>query len=694
MALTVTQRPEGYKLGTVANTAVAQPSYIGNDVSFFKVAHGLIDGDYILATSDIENYNGFFYVDQVTGDNFKIKYYETGAYVQYIAPGSITYYTSEFSHGWSCVHLPIVYKISSNIYPVNSVDTARTVSSFTDVNGYTNLNLSGALKATTVNDLDYIKISGASNDDLNGIWQIIDAVSTSDVTINLAYDAAYSFTGATVQYYYNNYHVRVKVFGGLPTTHEWETLKPFTELAELKIIPDSTGEVMFSVHEVIKTQINTRNNLLLATLPLNLDFFTQFYIEYAESYDVSDGTDITTFTSTYGSDNFTDAWNPVVLDALNLWLENGTGEEWTDTTTPTVTLTDDQDSENKYVDEVMTAGSNYRINYSFDQNIISSTFPVYTASYRIRIKDASDNILLSTSILIFDPIGVYEFTAPVGAARISIDVIQETTSGTITAEYIINSITLEIDESTGFDGYAANAKLPFKNQYSGYLTEYIEGKWLTNFINPVIFDNYFDLSAIVNGSGTLEVLKNGDVYDSFDVDPGIYRIPVTYDGSDATIQLRLDGEEITDEIEVIADTKCARQSIYLTWLNNLGGFDYWEFKAESDHLVDITEAGVTTQNIFPSWPQSYSTIADTIRKQTYRRSNKSMVVRSHLVTQAQLDAISYIKSSVLVQILTSRSDRRTVIVDTDSFTKYSDGDKTYSISFVISFTDDIPSQTV
>jgi hypothetical protein len=156
----------------------------------------------------------------------------------------------------------------------------------------------------------------------------------------------------------------------------------------------------------------------------------------------------------------------------------------------------------------------------------------------------------------------------------------------------------------------------------------------------------------------------------------------------------MDGADITDSITLQAYNNCEHENIYLTWLNNLGGFDYWNFTAKKDYQVEIQESGVTRQNIFPTWPQSYGAFADTIRKQTYRVSSKFITVRSQHVTQAQLDAISYIKSSVLVQIITSRQDRRTVIVDADSFMKYRDRDDTYSIAFNIYFTDDIPSQTV
>lgn len=692
MAITVVTRPIGHKLSVTPHTAVVNQGYGGTDASFIEIGHGLTDGDYIYAESLIEEYNGFFYVDSITGDNFKLKEGPGADPVAWVANGTITYYVSTLDHGWSCVHLPIVYKLSNDRWPINTVDTERTVSSFTDVNGYTNLNLSGALKGTVV-DLDYVKISGAANDDLNGVWQIIDAVSTSDVTINLAYDAAYSFSGATVQFYYNNYHLRVKVFGGLDSDHQFEYLKPYRELAELRLIPDEDGQVMFSINEYLKALINTRNNLLLASLPCNIDFFTQFYISYAESYDTSDGTDVTTFVSAYVEDSRIETWNSEALPTLDLWTESGVGAEWTDTSTPVVQLVDDDESEAKEVTFAFVDGVTYRIGYEFLVTSISGS-GITIRSATINIIGAgseSDFIVLSTGV----NAGTFQFTAVAGMNMVRIGV-EQTVVGSHTYDYQINFITLESLEVTGFEGYAANAKLPFKNQYSGYLTEYIEGKWLTNQASPVIFDNqYFDLSAIVNQEGDIQVIINGDLSDTIEgASPGIYRIPITATGENMTVKLQIGGEDITDEITLTADNKCSDYPLYLTWLNNLGGFDYLEFQAKKDHIVEITETGITKQNIFPSWPQSYGSIADTIRKQTFRTSNKAFTIRSQHLTQAQVDAVSFIKSSVLVQILISRFDRRTVILDDGAFVIRKDGDDTHSIAFNISYTDDIPVQSV
>lgn len=130
----------------------------------------------------------------------------------------------------------------------------------------------------------------------------------------------------------------------------------------------------------------------------------------------------------------------------------------------------------------------------------------------------------------------------------------------------------------------------------------------------------------------------------------------------------------------------------ITFLNPLGGFDYFFFTARKEYTVVISEVGETTENILPDWPYSYGEFADTIRKQTFRRSSNSVIVRSQFLSLAQVEALKYIRTSPLVQIVYSRNNRRTVIVDADSFKVYDERDKTFTLQFSVRFTDDIPSQ--
>jgi hypothetical protein len=130
----------------------------------------------------------------------------------------------------------------------------------------------------------------------------------------------------------------------------------------------------------------------------------------------------------------------------------------------------------------------------------------------------------------------------------------------------------------------------------------------------------------------------------------------------------------------------------ITFLNHLGGFEYFLFTAKKEYQVIIEEAGQTKQNLLPQWPNSYGQTADTIDKQTFRTSRNAVIVRSQYLSLNQLEALTEIRTSPLVQIMYSRTNRRTVIVDTDSFTKYDEKDKVFSVTFKITFTDNIPSQ--
>jgi hypothetical protein len=717
--LTVIRRPQGHSIGTTAVVATVAEAYGAGDVSFIKVSHGLSDGDFIYVTSNIGDYNGFWYVDVITGDNFKLKASENSDFLQWVANGTITYYESDLTHGWSCVHLPIVYQLESNLWPVNSSDTARTVSSFTDANGYVNLNLSGALKGT-VNDLDYVKISGASDDDLNGVFQITDAVSTSDVTINLAYDSGYSFAGATVQYYYNNYHVRVKVFGGLAEDHAWEFQKPFVELAELKLTPDSNNQIIFSVHEILKSQINTRNNLLLNTLPLNLDFFTSFYISYAESYDTSDGSEVSTFVSSYTSDlsDFMGYASNSKLDFKNIhsgfltdYIMNKSTAKFLTLFSIPVLFTCGEDSSSCYQDISVLINKNtvgeFIQNPGFDGSILpwqnqgsGQTWSYVSGSVRVNL--TSSNTLSKQLVQTFSikPPGNYIFSME------SQIVSWATSPGNQQTDVSVDAYNNGVFVGT-IMSFQLNSIIAVTNQQSSDVPDSFDSIVIT-FENVGTDTDYMAAIYSLNGEGNFSfslrtrLYNNGDIQSETtepieDSGNGIYRLPIEHPGCEydlVKLTIMSGSLQMSEEKTFIVDCNCDHQNIYLTWLNNLGGFDYWNFTAKKDYQVEIQESGVTRQNIFPTWPHSYGTFADTIRKQTYRVSNKFITVRSQHVTQAQLDAISYIKSSVLVQIVTSRQDRRTVIVDADSFMKYRDRDDTYSIAFNIYFTDDIPSQTV
>lgn len=134
--------------------------------------------------------------------------------------------------------------------------------------------------------------------------------------------------------------------------------------------------------------------------------------------------------------------------------------------------------------------------------------------------------------------------------------------------------------------------------------------------------------------------------------------------------------------------------IYISFLNYLGGFEYFFFTAQKEYQVDILESSEIKENVFPSWPSSWSERADTVSRTAFVRARNRIVVRSQYLTANQRDVLKMIKVSPVVQIIISRNNRRTVIVDRESFKVYDESEKLFSIQFTIGYTDDIPTQRI
>jgi hypothetical protein len=300
--ITVIRRPLGHKLddtqqsGTIGDSA-------GDALVTTLSNHGLSDGDYVYVESNFESYNGFKYVDSVSYTTFKLKESEDGDYVPYKQDADITFYISILNHGWQCVHLPIVYELESSLFPNNTEEedyNPITIVGQASSNGYTQLQFSGAISDPTV----YAKIQLVGTGPLAGVYQILTVVNNWTVVIDLAYSATNSFTGYLVVKYYDNYAINVNIYAGFVGGHRWEDEKPIVLAATKKMIPDDDNRVLFSIDEILKGYIKTVNNLTLDTMPNNIDFLVEFYIGYYETYDTSDGEEITTFTTEEEIDDF------------------------------------------------------------------------------------------------------------------------------------------------------------------------------------------------------------------------------------------------------------------------------------------------------------------------------------------------------------------------------------------------------
>lgn len=723
MAISVLSRPHGFILDPTERQVEVIAPLSGNAAQFQDFTHGLIDDQVIYIKSRVIDYCGFWRVHRVDADYFTIREYIGAPDVSFVKavqnPDFDTFYVassaSNWIHGWNCVHLPIVYKLSNTLWPSNSEDTVRTMSSVTDSNGYCALSISGDIKSTgSAAALEFVKITGATDDDLNGVWQIISYTNDTTFTVNIPYSAANdtALTNASIQYYYNNYHAKVQIWGGLNNGHIYYAQEPYELIATLDLIPDDNNEILFSVSEYLKKNIEIKNNLQLGTLPNNLDAFTMFFIKYAEVYDDSDGTTLSQTTPSYTSDLTSFEGRAVNAKLPFKGINSGSLSEYISATSSQLFLTN-------FTNPVLFEGKYFDLSFLWDgiNNLYS------------HIQTYLNGALVSTSLAVQDCFytGVYRIELDEDYCDTADEIqvrMHQVTPVTILAPSSWTDLGTAFDSKTStslIDNFnlgqpAKGAYMPLSMNTNDIidftLSIVLSGSWAGNgtvTITAGLRDNSTVISQTVIQTDASTFTAN-NTYSlrriiRADAPATRFFIQLTTVGPGNTGQViitpqtiyLIDGDAVSETKTISIDCNCTRskaQTYYLSWMNNLGGFDYWLFTGYADEITDIVDTVETEENIFTEWPKSYGEFADTIRKQTSRTSRDQVLIRSQHLTEAQVAAIKRIKASPLVQIVNSIYDRRTVIVDADSFTSFKESENLHELSFTITYTDDVPSQSV
>ncbi len=716
MALTVVKRPKGYIVRLDRETV----SYTnGSSILTHSALHGLSTGDiiYIYENQAI----GFWYVTSLGASTFNIREYSGATVKTFLGTGSLQYsianggsiqWSSE--HGWNAVHLPIVYKLTSDLWPTNSVDTVRTVSSYANDNGYVKLTLSGAI-TSTVTELEFVKVTFTGGE--SSVYQILTWYSTSIVTINLPYIGGITFV--SVQYYYNNYHARIRVYAGLVSSHVFTSEKPYTLITEQKVIPDSSGVVTLNINEFLKEQIEIiKNDLLRGTLPNDIDAFCQFYIEFAEAYDYSvGGYTLLDYVGTYTSDAgnfqgyainsqlpFKNRYSGFMSNYLNenelIVSEPFAGSLGSFSNIPSAGAGWTYSSNFGGSASVTVTTGAQAVSDMLQTTDVFTTGEVYQADIWIAVGPGNGNMVRFFLVRATGEEEIYEYFPP---------------SVSLTNMLYLSFLFRPTSDYTDF-GIKAYTLLSGGGGIiridSVEITRIGGAKFLTPSLYPrMSVGQFFDISFI-NPYGDSDLFMKrelyiddvltGTVYEQItDLDIGVYRFQVeqSYLGEDR-IDLTLVYEDypgfvnVSETKTIEVDEECCLNCIDLSWKNYLGEMDYWRFKSNSDYGVDIEKTTRAEKNIFPNWPNSFGEGADTIRHETSRVSSQEITIRAENLSREQVEDLFRIKTSPLVQIVNSRTDRRTVIPDVSSFVYLQESEKLFNITFKVKPTDTLPSQSL
>ncbi len=690
MSLSIIKRPQGYINRTTANTG----TYTNGSSVITNASHGLSTGDIVYVTNN--QATGFWYVTILDANTFNISEYSGAVVYQFIGSGTFTYYKNIKTHGWNAVHLPIIYKLSSTIWPTNSVDTARTVSSYANDNGYVKLTLSGAIKSD-VTELEFVKVTYVGG--TTAVYQILSWYSTSIVTINLPYVLGITFS--TVQYYYQNYHARIRVYAGLQSSHIYASQKPFELITEQKAIPDSNGVITFNVAEFIKQKIDIlKNDLLKGTLQNNLDAFCQFYITYAEAYDYSTGGyTLLDYVGAYTDDSSTFIGYAVNADLPFKNTYSGAMSQYVPSDNAMKFLTPSLFPE---------LTSNQFFDISFLNNVGNGL--------RMKREAYSNGSIISLFIDSVDNKGKGIYRFPVSQSiyledRIDLTLQQVsptlqpisnwTNSGSGTSW--ITGGTPTVTLNTGF----ANSKYiiaPF-----AALTG-VEYKFTITVTTNRDDDIYYIRAGFLNASFVETDIIYSDVIGFSNVT--VITVP-TIDASYVYVRcgntdllvstiFTLTRFDYTAPPLNMSETKtitvipsCSKFTNYnICWLNYLGGFDWKVFQSSSDLGMNIEGTKTVNKNIYKDWPRSFGEGADTIKQETSRNTRQTITLRAENQTSDQINDLFRLKESPLVQIVNSSNDRRTIIPDAQSFVYYKQREKLFNFEFTAIFTDNLPSQAL
>lgn len=213
---------------------------------------------------------------------------------------------------WNAANLPLIYDITNTKWPVNSEDGTTAITSITDDNGFAKINRAGndgeAAKEWTL-------IDGTTNYD--GPQQIR-SIDGNNFTIDVPF--VDDDTGTT-QIYYQNYTTLIRVFAGLAPNHDHQALKPITLIGTIEQRPDTDNITLADVRDYIKNQLNTDYDKQLASWPNDINAFCDFYISWAERYDVVTAGVVGDFTSAFTLD--LEDGNVIFLKAVHSALQFG-----------------------------------------------------------------------------------------------------------------------------------------------------------------------------------------------------------------------------------------------------------------------------------------------------------------------------------------------------------------------------------
>lgn len=205
------------------------------------------------------------------------------------------------SSRWQAAYLPIRYKVQSERWPVNTVDSLDAFGSISGLFGYCQIELTGTYESYLLGE--YVQITNSTASAYDGIWRIREIIDANTIVVNCPFSTTAS---GNIQRYYNNYQIQARVYVGIPSGHYYNSSRPISLKTEsLPGIPDSDNIATIDISDFVRQDLGIAENNICQILEsgewIANDWasWTAFYCEFREAYDVPDesGLLVTEYTS-------------------------------------------------------------------------------------------------------------------------------------------------------------------------------------------------------------------------------------------------------------------------------------------------------------------------------------------------------------------------------------------------------------
>jgi len=176
--------------------------------------------------------------------------------------------------------LPVQYEIQNTKFPTNSDDTPVNITAYQDNGGFVEL-LVTSTSTFLVDDFVSWEIVTADGT-FTGINRVIDIDTITVLTLDIPFNTVTgSFTSGSIQKYYNNYAIEVRIYAGIDSSHPLSFFDPTELVSTIKQIPESDNITRVDVSQIVKTKLSAEKNVIGGN---DLNAWKDFYIEFREVF--------------------------------------------------------------------------------------------------------------------------------------------------------------------------------------------------------------------------------------------------------------------------------------------------------------------------------------------------------------------------------------------------------------------------